>query len=490
MHNKNILVSILLTIFLSASSTSFADGSDIFYEMSSVYTRKMPSPAIIGVSPYIVPPALAQNAIIYDQIYNVTNDDYDYRLLYIDSVNDQINSTIVVNDFGGESPAEIEVSPLGGSGVMFNYDLNDILFTKDSGLTWFEILLPTSSTHTLIEPALNYFNFDIATFDSTGNLQVFYYSHKTSGSTKYWQANRAVFDNLGNLLTHEILATQDSDFTQPLIVEVTRSYDKVFALMRPSDTWTDAAGTAYKFIPKIYVYEDSTQILTESTHIGTFPSDPDALYYNKLMASGQHSTSNNLTTDGQALFTLTRTTDSADSLGPKEDEEIRRFVYNSTDQFFPDHGSALGTMPLCDLKQLPAFRISTLMTRTNSTDYDGWIEHFAASWNATTSTLEVDIMYQTPDDFEFSNQAPLEFKVARITDPNSSSPSYVIDRSRNDIDCAGLQGKKNPVFCLIFSNSFNSSMVSLEGSVASSFSQYLYFFNTGLAANLFVIDVS
>ncbi len=467
-----------------------ADSLDIYYDLGSIYTREPASPARTAASPYIVAPATAQNAIFYDRIYGVTTGDYDFRLLFVDSVNDVVNQTIIPNDFSGLSYYEVEVSPLGGSGVFIDTALQQILFTNDSGLTWFPIFLPTSATHTRIESASSYSNMNLATFDSLGYLQIAYFTRKSSGTVDYWQLNRVIFDSAGNQTQHDILATQDRDSTQPLLVEFTKSYDKTFLLARPSDSWVDSAAVAHKYIPKIYVFDDATQGVVESTHIGTFPSDPNADRINRLMGGGAHGTSNNLTTDGHALFTLTRGADTSDAFGTKERAEIRRFEYNTTDEFFPDHGSAGGNMPLCDLTQLPSFDFEPLMDRTISGTYTGWIEHFAAKWSASSPDLSVDVLYHTPDDFENANLGtPWEYKVVRITDPNNASASYSIDLARNDIKCGALAKKKNPIYCLINSDRTKGTFFGIEDGVVASFDIYLSS-TSGAYADYYTIDIS
>ncbi len=478
---------IIILAFIFSINLSYADGIDTYYDLNSNVIRDPESPARIAAAPYIESPATIQNAIIKDKVYNFSRGRYEFRLLFSDAVNDVVNTTYFADlDLG--SYYELEVSPLGKNGVWISPDSQYIRFTKDSGATWINLTLPTSTTHKTLLEFHSYGSVEIATFDKNGNLVIFYHTLNDPFSPTTVEANRAIYDTNAILLSHTVLAKQNYRTDLNFINNVISSYDRTFAILRPAHSWKASDGTLHDTIPEVLVYDENNN-LVESTHIGTLPSEPNADDYNKLM---RNTFSNILTTDGHALYTLTNSIKHTDSFGPVEDNDIRRFAYDPVDGFFPDHGSPQLHDPLTDLKQLSSFKTHTFMSRTLTDDWTGSINFMAAKWDATTPDLSVDIVFTTADDIELlaQNGKPLEFQVARVVDPGSTGQTHTVDLSRNDIDCDPLRFRKNPVYCSILSGTGNASFLGIEGSVLSTFNQFLYASRNDYSITLYTIDLS
>ncbi len=472
----------LLVTCLLFTNFAYADGTDIYYAQTDIFTRSPLSPAKVAVAP--VPISSGEFNVVYvDELIDYVTGVQSWRFLFVDESNQVMTTTTMTdNSGGGQEEHFMEASPLGLNAVWTSWP-SELLFTADSGLTWNTLTLPTSSTHKIVVP-FNAARNNPAKFDQLGYLNVFYHTDKGgTSSTSRYQSNLAVFDRSGTLINHVVLATQNSGTA--LFVEVTQTLDKVVAIVSPGVSWTSSTGVVTRDIPTAFVWDPVTQTIVEQSSIGTFPTDPDAAIINPLMHFGEQYLSNIITSDGQALYSLTRSSDHTDAFGTKSDSDLIRFDYNSTTGFFPDHGSAGGNSALCDLKQMPSFKLHNIMDRTISGNWEGVVFHMAAKRFSAGQTpdLTVDLAYLTPDDFE---NGFAEFKRVRITDPNAGGTNILVENVINDYDCSiphrGILG------CSVSYDNFFGSFSGVEGWVVGSYQQSIITRKGALAA-LFGIDI-
>ncbi len=467
--------------FLISLNLSWADGKDYYYAQSDLWIRLGGFQAKVGVSP--VPTSSGEyNSVFLDLLLNTSTGIPDFRLMFVDESNQVVN-TVYIPDLsgGGMEERHLEVSPTGFSAVQVEYPGN-YLCTGDSGASWSYLSLPTSSTHTKIT-SLTQGRVNPAKYDHLGGLNIIYLTEKPGvGNTDKYQVNWALYDKC-SLTKHTVVTTQDALGAR--FVDVTQTNDKIVAITLPGMDWVDSSGSVFTHIPMAIVIDPVSSSIVEQTSIGTFPTHPDEFLINFFMHQGENYVTNILTSDGQGIYTLTRTSNYTDSFSERSDDMLIRHDYNSTTGFFVDHGSATGTSPICDLTQLPSFLLHNIMDRTISDRWEGTVFHMAAKRFAAgqSPTLELDLAYLTADDFENSYT---EFKRVRITDPNNGGTNILFEKSINDLDCT--VGHTGIAGCSTFWDHISGSMSGVEGFVVGSYFQFVIT-RKSFSAGLFGVDI-
>ncbi len=484
---KTILLSALSLIFTAISS--HADAPDLFYDQGSNFTRYYSNATAIGVAQHGSSVGYEANGVIVDLIDDPLTSST-WRIVTVDFTNDEVNEFRYKNYNGFGYRVELEASPLGRNAVFIS-DL-ETLFTSDSGATWNFINLPTSSTHTDTFTIGYLLNINVAKFDDSGLLHIIYISSDPNCvSTDCLQVNYAVFDQTGQTVNHQVVVTQDLDWSESMSIDTAMTHYGFVALVKPGSDWKDSNGTIYHNMAEVLKIDSGTFTITERSSIGAFPSDPNVATYNTGMFQHDGMFSEHLVTDGHKVITMTKRPDATDTFGPIINEDINVYSHDPIYGFFPDHGTPVGTDPLVDLTQLTSFQTANIKARTMSGTFSGLIQHMAAKWFALGDTPDnsFDLAYYTPDDIEgvvFGGER-FEAKRVRIFDP-LGVPSMQIEEI-NDLDCGVLGGKKRPLGCDIYWYGQYGTMVGTEGDVASAFTQYIRLQN-GTTAVLFVIDIS